>query len=112
MLLWFRKKFVLIPKGLISLIFILGIWILGTFATMASASLAGAGFTKIASFSDWKDLIVLTLCFPLSTFECTTYDGTLGALFAFSLFVLIWILIDVIVLVKKGGKKKLAIDRT
>jgi hypothetical protein len=101
-LFWIRKKSGVIPKTLVSFLFLIGIWILGLVATLANGCFGGSGFT---SMSDWQDFFILMLCWPITTFSMATYDGTLGALLAFSLVVIIQLFIDLVFYFKKKNSE-------
>jgi hypothetical protein len=61
---------------------ILGIWLLGPLMMISSASFTGGGFSTSAS---WRLVLLGTSLFPVFTVIMSTYDGTLGAVFATAL---------------------------
>ena len=65
---------------------LLGIWVLGPLFLTISASFAGGGFAKPEG---WKLVAIGTLLFPIFTFSMSTYDGTLFAILAATLLLIL-----------------------
>ena len=59
-----------------SLVFLLGLWLSGPLCMMLVASIIRGGVSSI----DPNALILLTICFPVTTPMMATYDGSLAAL--------------------------------
>jgi hypothetical protein len=100
----FRKKYVQ-KKVWVAPLFVMGIWILGPLGFFVDGSFSGGGFTSMESP---KELFVMILCFPITTFSGSTYDGTLGALLCITLVASIQFFWDILNFFKKlmGAKLK------
>src|SRR5262249_11051650 len=76
---WFlmHRPRVMMNRMFASGMMLLGILITCPLLTMVNATFAGGGF---ASGLTWRQLGILTLLFPLADIDCLTYDGTLFAI--------------------------------